>query len=150
MSRSTQFVGMTAAGVAFTETLELTGRYVGAHGIASEDIELGLWCDSDGNKYREVSQIISWSSGPCIFTCLEVRWANEESPATSSEDALEQVRARLRETANGDGADINATTALDMLTLLDVCPYTLLFEWTLDPSLEDDTEWDYDRGAYWV
>lgn len=148
MSRSTQFVGLTAAGTAFTETLEARDRYVGAHGMFGEDIEMGQWRDADGNEYREVTQAVEWSSGPCIFTCLEVRWANEEPPPTPREEAMKQVRERLDAVTDG-GDDIDAAAAFEMLVLLDACPLTRLFEWTLDPSLRD-TEWDHDRGAYWI
>lgn len=150
MSRTTQFVGLTSAGTAFTETLEATGQHIGAHGIAGEDIEMGQWRDADGNEYREVEQVVAFSSGPCIFTCLEARWANEEPPPTPpAAEAAEQVRSRLEAVTVG-GADIDAATAFEMLVLLDACPATRLCEWTLDPSLRDKSEWDYDRGAYWI
>ena len=148
MSRSTQFVGLTTAGAAFVETLEATGRYVGAHGIAGEDIELGQWRDADGNEYREVTQAVPWSSGPCIFTCLEMRWANEESPTPPSAEALMSIRTRLERATEG-GADIGAPAAFEMLVLLDACFETRLFEWTLDPAIKE-AEWDHDRGAYWI
>ena len=73
MSRTTQFIGLTFAGLSFTDTLESLDRYIGAHGMFGEDIELGRWRDADGNAYREVVQADPWSSGPCIFTCLDVR-----------------------------------------------------------------------------
>lgn len=150
MSRSTQFIGLTTAGTAFTGTLEATGQYVGAHGIAGEDIELGQWRDADGNEYREVMQDAPWSSGPCIFTCLEVRWANENPPPTPpAKEALHGIRSRLEKATEG-GADIDAPAAFEMLILLDACFETRLFEWTLDPSLREVAEWDYSRGAYWI
>lgn len=149
MGRTTQFVGLTASAAAFTETLEATGRYVGAHGMFGEDIELGQWRDADGNTYREVVQADPWSSGPCIFTCLEMRWANEDPPTPPSAEALKGIRTRL-DAATAGGADIDAAAASEMLGLLDACFETRLFEWTVDPTMRDGSEWDRERGAYWI
>ncbi len=149
MSRTTQFVGLTTAASSFTDTLEALDRYVGAQGMFGEDIELGRWRDPYGNSYTEVVQDDPWSSGPCIFTCLEMRWANKDSPSPPSKEALGTLRSWL--TGLCDGSTITSVVTADkMLALLDACLETRLFEWTIDPTLRDKAEWDYDRGAYWI
>lgn len=165
MGRTTQFVGLTTAASAFAETLEATDRYVGAHGMFGEDIELGRWRDADGNSYTEVVQADPWSSGPCIFTCIEMRWANEDRfigehalPRAGDLDragaqpppaeAFAEIHTKLDEAA--DGEPITPSDAHKMLILLDACFRTRLFEWTLDPTMRDKSEWDHDSGAYWV
>ncbi len=149
MSRTTHLVGLTTSASAFTETLEATGQYVGAHGIAGEDIEMSQWRDADDNEYWEVTQTIPWSSGPCIFTCLDMRWAKSPTPTPTSAETLKSLRIRLKKVSDG-GVDIDAPAACEILALLDVYfETTRLFEWTLDPSLKE-AEWDHDRGVYWI
>lgn len=148
MSRTTQFVGLTTAAQAFTATLETLDRYVGAHGMFGEDIELGRWRDADGNLYTEVKQADPWSSGPCIFTCLEMQWRNEDPPAPLSEKALAEMQSKLDDAAE---AGMSPAAATEVLGLLDAClRASRLFEWTLDPTLRGGPEWDHDRGVYWI
>ena len=143
MSRTTQFIGLTFAGLSFTDTLESLDRYIGAHGMFGEEIELGQWRDVDGNAYREVVQADPWSSGPCIFTCLDVRWASEESPTPlSPRDALAKIRTKLEAAST-----IAPPATSEILVLLDACFQDRLFEWSLDPTMKG---WDHERGTYWV
>jgi len=150
MSRSTQFIGLTDDARAFVGGLEAIGRYVGAHGMFGEDIELGQWRDADGNRYREVVQADPWSSGPCIFTCVEMRFASEEDSAIPPGGALAKIRAGL-EAASG-GARLAPSEASEMLDLLDALGgETRLFEWTLDPTLKErHRETDSAKGTYWI
>jgi len=150
MSRYTQFIGLTGAARAFVGGLEAIGRYVGAHGMFGEDIELGQWRDADGNQYREVVQADPWSSGPCILTCLEMRFASEEEPATASGEALAKIRAGLE--AASEGERLEPSEASGLLDLLDALGgETRLFEWVCDPTLRDrHQEIDPARGTYWI
>lgn len=148
MSRSTQFIGLTDDARAFVGGLEAIGRYVGAHGMFGEDIELGQWRDADGNRYREVVQADPWSSGPCIFTCLEMRFASEEEPAPG--EALAKIRAGLE--AASEGTRLGPSEASELLDLLDALGgETRLFEWVRDPTLRDrHQEMDPAKGTYWI
>ena len=65
MSRSTQYIGLTADAHAFVRELE-EERIVIAEGMFNEEVWGGVW---DG-RYKEVVQCDPWSGGPMIFTCL--------------------------------------------------------------------------------
>jgi hypothetical protein len=63
------------------ETVE-TDAYTS--GMFGEELSLGAWKLKDGRVVREIEQASPWSSGPVIFTCLEVdgerigEWSQEE------------------------------------------------------------------------
>jgi len=144
MSRSTQFVGLTDAASRFVTDLESIGEHVGAEGIAGEPVHMGHWRDSEGHEYVEVAQIIPWSSGPCIFTCLEWRVRGEEP---QSGDPLAEVRRLLESGVSPE----QVPRMLELLDSADTPDRTLLFEWTLDPTLRGrHMEWDHSSGTYWI
>lgn len=79
MSRTTQFIGLTAHAVAFIKETGCVCQPSDTHvvGMFDEKIPLRkwLWTDKDANYViREFVQEIPWSSGPMIFTCLEIAW----------------------------------------------------------------------------
>lgn len=99
MSRSTQFIGLTKAAQDYIDSFNLKDnlRYLeqknndkdlfwekrSTFGMFEEDIPLRTWrrFSPKSNKdilIREIVQATPWSSGPMIFTCLEIDWGNGE------------------------------------------------------------------------
>jgi len=90
MSRETQFIGLTRAAEEFVSTLSTRKSDHHAVGMFDEEIPLRKWemhpvfkerwpnYDSDRPTacIREIVQCQPWSSGPMIFTCLEIDWGN--------------------------------------------------------------------------
>lgn len=89
--RTTQYIGLTKAASDFVQDLKALKSDRKTSGIAGEDIELQRWeChpmfkhavarDRRDRKQlscvREKVQMTPWSSGPMIFTCLEVDYGN--------------------------------------------------------------------------
>jgi len=87
--RCTQFIGLTQRAEEYVKnlkSLESDGKAAGM--FPEEEINLRRWeVPSDfkndihhGRCIREVVQAVPWSSGPMIFTCLELDFNN--SPGT--------------------------------------------------------------------
>jgi hypothetical protein len=78
--RSTQFVGLTKVAEDFVKDLEQLESDHSTSGMFEEEIPLRKWVlhpkikswGREGECIREVVQTVPWSSGPMIFTCLEV------------------------------------------------------------------------------
>jgi hypothetical protein len=81
--RTTQYIGLTATAAKAMAAFEPIRSYKGSLyaeevkpyvtiGMFGEEIPLGMWMDDLGNVYREVLQASPWSSGPMLFTCIEV------------------------------------------------------------------------------
>lgn len=86
MSRSTQYIGLNKAAVKFLEEFgELVETYHMTEGMFEEPVRGGIYRLCSGRVAREVEQVCPWSSGPMIFTCLEIdgvmrfRWKEDES-----------------------------------------------------------------------
>lgn len=87
MSRSTQFIGLTQEAEEYVKNLEQLESDSNAVGLF-EEIPLRKWklpeedfkCikNKENIFLREVVQECLWSSGPMIFTCLEVSYENGE------------------------------------------------------------------------
>lgn len=72
MSRQTNFIGLTDRAEEFVKTLEMiedSEHYTA--GMFDEKVQLRKWLNTDGSILEEVVQAEPWSSGPCIFTCLQ-------------------------------------------------------------------------------
>ena len=80
MGRSTQFIGLTAKAAQLVADLEPAESDTQTMGMFEEKIGLRRWhCKSltkRGKWVREKVQIVPWSSGPMIFTCLEIEAQN--------------------------------------------------------------------------
>lgn len=79
MGRSTQWIGLTASGDEFISSLERLPSDRHTSGMFDETLPLGKWKAPEGRwhkaKYiREVVQEVPWSSGPMIFTRLEIEY----------------------------------------------------------------------------
>lgn len=83
--RSTQFIGLTKKAQEFVKNLEELPSDGITKGMFLEDIPLRRWTwpvqihltGEERQKracVREVVQATPWSSGPMIFTCLEMDW----------------------------------------------------------------------------
>lgn len=130
MSRSTQWVGLTAAGEDFVSELERAPSDKHAVGMFNEMLSLGRWkipegvpfekkgfhfpehlCKSQKAQFvQEIVQEVPWSSGPMIFTRLEIEY-------------------------HQGGVD-------DMFA-------APCFEWIHDPNLQG-TEFNQENGRIWV
>lgn len=84
MGRSTQWIGLTQVAQEFVDGLESLPSDAEAQGMF-EEIPLGRWkihpcflrsTEREGACIREVVQASPWSSGPMLFTCLEVDFGN--------------------------------------------------------------------------
>ena len=82
MSRSTQYIGLTASAKEWIQTHLPTkmDSDTFTHGMFDEHIPLSKWevTLNSGKRVvvRECVQEVPWSSGPMIFTCLEVDFGN--------------------------------------------------------------------------
>lgn len=82
MSRTTQFVGLTSMAREFVKDATILPSDRFTLGMFQEMIPLGRWSLVGPFKcrenacIREVVQASPWSSGPMIFTCLEVDYGN--------------------------------------------------------------------------
>lgn len=82
MSRETQFVGLTEDANNFVSELKRLDSAEFVQGMFGEEIALRKWEihplfkreNRPNSHIREVVQCIPWSSGPMIFTCLEIFW----------------------------------------------------------------------------
>jgi len=79
--RTTQFIGLTKLGSDFIARLTSLPSDSHTIGLSLEEISLRKWDlpdwlnhnSAEGEKcIREVVQVCPWSSGPMIFTCLEI------------------------------------------------------------------------------
>ncbi len=86
MSRSTQFIGLTQEAKQVVESLEEVESDTSTFGMFEEKIPLRKWeyPPSFGKLgwngkwiIREKVQRVQWSSGPMIFTCLEIEEEND-------------------------------------------------------------------------
>jgi len=128
MSRSTQFIGLTARGDEFVSGLEVAPSDQHTTGMFDEMIPLRRWKIPEGVPFetqkhlfpehlvkskkakfvQEVVQEVPWSSGPMIFTRLEIEFHQS------------------------DGQVFTASC----------------FEWVHDPNVE--CEFSYENGTFWV
>ena len=77
MSRSTQFIGLSFKALDYVATLEEFEEERYTYGMAGEEVPLKTWKDTKrGWIVREQVQTVPWSSGPMIFTFLEVTFEN--------------------------------------------------------------------------
>jgi len=84
MSRETQFIGLTRTAEEFVKDLKQLSSDSHAIGMFDEEIPLRRWEmhpvfkgeDHPVACIREIVQCQPWSSGPMIFTCLEIDWGN--------------------------------------------------------------------------
>lgn len=82
--RETQFIGLTISAEKFVEGLERLFSDREVEGMFEEKIPLKRWKmhpifsrdDRPSACIREIEQCCPWSSGPMIFTCLEIDWGN--------------------------------------------------------------------------
>lgn len=79
MSRSTQFIGLTTRGEEFISELEQVPSNKHTCGMFEEKIPLRRWKAPERRWHKakfiqEVVQEIAWSSGPMIFTRLEIEY----------------------------------------------------------------------------
>jgi len=84
--RTTQFIGLTAEAQRFVANLKELSSDNTTSGLCGEEIPLKRWKWPQDKLpiavpervekacIREVVQEIPWSSGPMIFTCLEIDW----------------------------------------------------------------------------
>ena len=79
MSRSTQFIGLTANAQMYVQDLEEIDSITHSHGIAGEELPLRQWKAPKEVTHvdyptfiTEIVQEVPWSSGPMIFTCLRL------------------------------------------------------------------------------
>jgi hypothetical protein len=87
MSRDTQFIGLTRAAEDFVKDLKELPSDSHAIGMFDEEIPLRRWemhpvferWDRPSACIREIVQCQPWSSGPMIFTCLDLDWGNGAS-----------------------------------------------------------------------
>lgn len=76
MSRSTQFIGLNKKAEDFVSYLQELGDTRNfTTGMLDEKIMLGSWKYGEYEIYEKV-QIVPWSSGPMIFTCLSIKASN--------------------------------------------------------------------------
>jgi len=83
MSRETQFIGLTQAAKNFVAQCIPIPHDSFTLGMFEEEVPLRKWEMHGLLLYpdrdmciREVVQEAPWSSGPMIFTCLELDWGN--------------------------------------------------------------------------
>ena len=69
MSRSTQYIGLTAAAEAFVKDAKKEFVPDMTCGISGEPVPGSKFYMPDG-VYEEREQLAPWSAGPMIFTCL--------------------------------------------------------------------------------
>jgi len=79
MSRTTQFIGLTNDASKYVSELKQLNSDTYTTGMFGEKISLGKWCAPKKLQQlyhniciREIVQAEPWSSGPMIFTCLEL------------------------------------------------------------------------------
>jgi hypothetical protein len=79
VARWTQYIGLHPKARKFLKNARVLTEFKGNEGIAREPVTYNLYevpiTDDDGemidwSTYVEVTQIVVWSSGPMIFTCL--------------------------------------------------------------------------------
>jgi hypothetical protein len=91
MSRSTQFIGLTARGAAFVDGLESALSDKHTAGMFDETIPLRRWMAPEGliRKVIFVQEVVQevrempWSSGSMIFTCLEIEYHGDDQMFTA-------------------------------------------------------------------
>jgi hypothetical protein len=83
MSRSNQFIGLNSSAEEFVHGLKVLQSDSQTEGMFDEPFSLRKWESSEdmwiGNRkpvIREIVQDSPWSSGPMIFTCLEIDYLN--------------------------------------------------------------------------
>lgn len=83
MSRTTQFIGLTNDASQYVANLRQLESDTHTTGMFDEEIPLRKWDAPEEFQHpdrdacvREVVQAEPWSSGPMIFTCLELDFGN--------------------------------------------------------------------------
>ena len=79
--RTTQYIGLTQTAKNFVEKFGIRKDTKNATtGMFDEEIPLGEWDAKDEFRnmasFKEIEQLAPWSSGPMIFTCLEITYKN--------------------------------------------------------------------------
>jgi len=81
--RTTQFIGLTKLAQEYVQDLKELESDTATFGMFNEKIPLRKWdAPAEEKEYRdnvcirEVVQVSPWSSGPMLFTCLEIDWDN--------------------------------------------------------------------------
>lgn len=83
--RTTQFIGLTKNAKSFVAALHEILSARTTTGMFDEEIGLLSWIDEGMDAYDEIVQVVPWSSGPMIFTCLlcngkrMFEWLEDES-----------------------------------------------------------------------
>ena len=79
MSLSTQYIGLNAKAMNFIKQNNLSPRYPNDNhsgdniGMFDEDILFSSYNSPNGDIYDEILQCSPWSSGPMLFTQLQLR-----------------------------------------------------------------------------
>jgi hypothetical protein len=81
MGRTTQFIGLTEAAQSFVTGLKELPSNDTVCGMFDEKLPLRKWeahdiMPRDRACIREVLQLVYWSAGPMLFTCLELDFGN--------------------------------------------------------------------------
>lgn len=149
--RCTQFIGLTATAEAFVEDLEHLPSDTETGGMFEDEvIELRRWkmpvpLDDDRTVrrcIREKVQMVPWSSGPMIFTCLEIDWGHhrdfpedEENPYRS-----ECFQWIMDPTLGKEFCQLRETEKWNEMYPGEECRVTVI----------GGDEYDKERGAMWV
>lgn len=78
MTRTTQYIGLTDRAKQWLEEIgavPVKDSQNKTFGMFEEDVPLGEWTNPRDSRMsiKEVLQASPWSSGPMLFTCLEIR-----------------------------------------------------------------------------
>jgi len=79
MSRSTQYIGLTAKATAFITALPKLEEKNTTLGMFDEEVPLGVWQSPLLGKLVETLQVSPWSGGPLLFTCLSIKYDGGET-----------------------------------------------------------------------
>jgi hypothetical protein len=148
--RTTQFIGLTAAGEAFVKDLRQLPSDTVTSGMFEEEIPLRRWEihpllaneDRRGQCIREIVQMEPWSSGPMIFTCLEIDWGWHED-------------SQLEESGEGNKTDCFQWIQ-DPTLSREFCQQRADEEWGLNEdgsrsvTITCGDEYDQEKGTMWV
>ena len=91
MSRTTQYIGLNKFARDLVSEATSVVAYSMTTGMFDEDVEGNIYHlppDNHGNviMYKEVVQVVPWSSGPMIFTNLQEVMVKESGQTIVSED----------------------------------------------------------------
>lgn len=149
--RETQFIGLTAAAEAFVKDLEPLPSDTEILGMFEEEvIPLRRWklhpplADEHrvGQCVREKVQMEPWSSGPMIFTCLEIDWGvHEDFPEDIGESNHSECFQWIMDPTLGrEFCQQRENERWEELYPGEECRVTIM----------SGEEYDRERGAMWV